>query len=159
MNPLTQPTLQTTPTLLNFPPPLHLKHKAVVMLPYEAFDGPYAGNTDAKYLSLGRAQWNEDNEHNPDISAKVWRYPDSKWSRMSEELPLHRIADLCILMAKVLSEGEATSVIIPAGTFENQDAAIELKKLDDLPESFNVERERITRRLRKLREVLREADL
>jgi hypothetical protein len=51
---------------------------------------------------------------------------------MSEELPLHRVVDLCILMVKVLSEGEGP-VIIPAGTFENQSDAIELKKLEDLP--------------------------
>src|SRR2546425_4802828 len=106
MNPVATPTPETTPTLLNYPPPLHLKHKAMVMLPYEAFDGPYAGNTDAKYLSLGRAQWNHDNETAPDMSAKVWRYPDHKWSRLSEELPLHRLVDLCILMVRVLSEDE-----------------------------------------------------
>ena len=32
-----------------------------------------------------------------DISAKVWRYTGEKWSRQSEELPLHRVIDLAIL--------------------------------------------------------------
>jgi hypothetical protein len=98
------------------------------MMPYEPFDGPYAGHTDAKYLSIGRAQWNEDNEPDPDISAKVWRQTDNKWSRMSEELPLHRVVDLCILIVAMLSEEQGASVIIPAGTFENQTDPIELKK-------------------------------
>jgi len=62
------------------------------MVPYERFDGSYAGNTDAKYLSLGLAQWR--GPADPDaVSAKVWRYVEGKWSRMSEELPLHRVID------------------------------------------------------------------
>ena len=36
-----------------------------------------------------------------DISAKVWRYTgEEKWSRQSEELPLHRVLDLAILICK-----------------------------------------------------------
>ena len=33
-----------------------------------------------------------------DISAKVWRNTSGKWSRQSEELPLHRVLDLVILV-------------------------------------------------------------
>jgi hypothetical protein len=146
-------TPDTTPTMLNFPPPLHLKHRPVAMLPYEAFDGRYAGKTDAKYLSLGLAQWNEGGETHPDMSAKVWRYPDNKWSRMSEELPLHRVVDLCLLMVKVFSVNTGP-VIIPANTFENQKEPIELNTLEDLPEGFEEQKQRVVRRLRKLREVL-----
>ena len=35
-----------------------------------------------------------------DISAKVWRYTGEKWSRQSEELPLHRVLDLAILIVR-----------------------------------------------------------
>ena len=35
-----------------------------------------------------------------DISAKVWRYTGEKWSRQSEELPLHRVLDLAILACR-----------------------------------------------------------
>ena len=35
-----------------------------------------------------------------DISAKVWRYTGEKWSRQSEELPLHRVLDLAILTCR-----------------------------------------------------------
>jgi hypothetical protein len=34
------------------------------------------------------------------FSAKVWRYTGEKWSRQSEELPLHRIIDLAILICR-----------------------------------------------------------
>ena len=55
-------------------------------------------NSDAKGLSLGLAQWNE--RGNLEISAKVWRHTGEKWSRQSEEMPLHRVLDLAILICQ-----------------------------------------------------------
>jgi len=77
--------------------PTTLKHKPVIVADhYENIDGRFAYNTDAKGLSLGLAQWNDRGK--VDISAKVWRYTGEKWSRQSEELPLHRILDLAIFI-------------------------------------------------------------
>jgi hypothetical protein len=79
--------------------PTTLKHKPVVISEnYENIDGRNAYNTDAKGLSLGLAQWNDRGK--VDISAKVWRYTGEKWSRQSEELPLHRVLDLAILVCR-----------------------------------------------------------
>lgn len=76
--------------------PTTLKHKPVIVAPnYEQVDGRQAYQSDAKGLSLGLAQWND--RGRVDISAKVWRYTGEKWSRQSEELPLHRVLDLAIL--------------------------------------------------------------
>lgn len=79
--------------------PTTLKHKPVIISDnYENVDGRMAGNTDTKGLSLGLAQWNDRGK--VDISAKVWRHTGEKWSRQSEELPLHRILDLAILICR-----------------------------------------------------------
>lgn len=79
--------------------PVSLKHKPVIVSEnYENIDGRKAYNSDAKGLSLGLAQWNERGKL--DISAKVWRHTGEKWSRQSEELPLHRVIDLAILICK-----------------------------------------------------------
>ncbi|MEG3071366.1 MAG: hypothetical protein HQP61_06870 [Peptococcaceae bacterium] len=79
--------------------PTTLKHKPVIVSEnYENVDGRYVYNTDAKGLSLGLAQWNDRGK--VDISAKVWRYTGEKWSRQSEELPLHRVLDLAILVCR-----------------------------------------------------------
>ena len=79
--------------------PTSLKHKPVIVTEnYENVDGRNAYNTDAKGLSLGLAQWNDRGK--VDISAKVWRYTGEKWSRQSEELPLHRVLDLAILVCR-----------------------------------------------------------
>jgi hypothetical protein len=79
--------------------PTTLKHKPVIVVEdYENVDGRLAYETDAKGLSLGLAQWNDRGK--VDISAKVWRHTGEKWSRQSEELPLHRVLDLAILLCR-----------------------------------------------------------
>jgi hypothetical protein len=79
--------------------PTTLKHKPVVVVEnYEHIDGRSAYDSDAKGLSLGLAQWND--RGSIEISAKVWRHTGEKWSRQSEELPLHRVLDLAILIAR-----------------------------------------------------------
>lgn len=77
--------------------PTGLKHKPVIVSEdYERIDGKLAYNSDAKGISLGLAQWNDRGK--VDISAKVWRFTGEKWSRQSEELPLHRVIDLAIMI-------------------------------------------------------------
>ena len=79
--------------------PTYLKHKPVIISEdYENIDGRYEHNSDAKGLSLGLAQWNDRGK--VDISAKVWRHTGGKWSRQSEELPIHRVIDLAILTCR-----------------------------------------------------------
>ncbi|MDR1616558.1 MAG: DUF6530 family protein [Syntrophomonadaceae bacterium] len=79
--------------------PSELKHKPVIVVEdYENIDGRYAYKSDAQGLSLGLAQWNDRGK--VDISAKVWRHTGEKWSRQSEELPLHRVLDLAILICR-----------------------------------------------------------
>lgn len=79
--------------------PKTLKHKPVIVSEnYENIDGRSAYQSDAKGLSLGLAQWNDRGK--VDISAKVWRYTGEKWSRQSEELPMHRVLDLAILICR-----------------------------------------------------------
>ena len=79
--------------------PTTLKHKPVIVSEeYDGIDGRYAGNSDAKGLSVGLAQWNDRGK--VDVSAKIWRYTGEKWSRQSEEMPLHRVLDLAILICR-----------------------------------------------------------
>lgn len=79
--------------------PKHLSHKPIISVnDYDKIDGLYADDTDAKALSIGKAQYN-----NSEISLKVWRHIGKKWSRQSEELPIHRNLDLSILFLASLS--------------------------------------------------------
>jgi hypothetical protein len=161
--PLAKITSETQNTMTTFPPPNDLKHRAIFMMPYAPFDGCYIGNSDAPYLSIGLAQWRKE-EDTSEISAKVWRYTGEKWSRMSEEIPLHRLVDLCILLTKTFYQSHTSSVVdpiatIPAGTFENQNEQLELRNMHATPKMFKSENERIKARLRKLLEELNMANL
>lgn len=79
--------------------PKTLKHKPVIVVEdYEKIDGRRAYNTDTKGMSLGLAQWND--RGSLEISAKVWRHSGKRWSRQSEELPMHRVLDLAIMICK-----------------------------------------------------------
>jgi len=84
--------------------PTHLSHKPIVKLDeYSKIDGRFKNKTDAQGLSIGLAQWNDHN--NPDdidLSAKIWRHTGGKWSRQSEELPLHRALDLASLVCAAI---------------------------------------------------------
>ncbi len=157
MNTLKKETSETTSTLLNYEPPQHLKHKPIFMLPYEHFDGPYSDDTDAKYLSIGLAQWRDDDVESP-VSAKVWRYAENseKWSRLSEELPLHRVVDLCIFLVTALFKKNPA---FAPKTFENQNEAIELKMLEAIPEGFDRTKSMLKGRLSQLYRVMKEAEI
>ncbi len=81
--------------------PTSLKHKPVIVAEdYANVDGRMAYQSDAQGLSVGLAQWND--RGRIDISAKVWRHTGEKWSRQSEELPLHRVLDLAIFICRSL---------------------------------------------------------
>lgn len=82
--------------------PSHLSHKPIVKLEdYTQLDGRFTNQTDAEGLSIGLAQWS--NAKEMDLSAKVWRYTGEKWSRQSEELPIHRVLDLASLLCASIS--------------------------------------------------------
>lgn len=122
--------------------PRHLQHKPIYALPYEHFDGPYIGDTDARYLSVGLAQWNPG-----EVALKVFRHTGStggkpgKWTRQSEELPPQRVIDATTLLAKVLFDQDpgTKSVVLPAGTLEGQIADITIEREDE-PMAGNFDR-------------------
>lgn len=78
--------------------PTELKHKPVFVVEnYDEIDGS-THNSDAKGLSLGIAQWSD--RGHVYSSAKVWRHTGDRWSRQSEEMPLHRVLDLALLICE-----------------------------------------------------------
>ncbi len=91
--------------------PKHLAHKPMYSLPYMEYDGFYVPDTDARWLTVGLSQWAP-----TDWSVKILRYVNDRWSRQSEELPLHRPIDMVILLTLILL-GQQN---IAPGTFHNQ---------------------------------------
>ncbi len=71
---------------------------------YAPHDGIYKNHTDVQSLSVGRAQFDDD-----EISAKVFRRVNGRWSRQSEELPLHRVFDLGTVVLKSILQSAGAS--------------------------------------------------
>ena len=116
--------------------PTHLKHEPVFGIEeYNKIDGIYAGRgSDAPCLSIGLAQWNQ--RGSQDISAKVWRnsgaeandYQDGSWSRMSEELPIHRNIDLTIFICEVMG---ILKNLQSSGSVTIQNRSAEIRKITE----------------------------
>lgn len=93
--------------------PTWLKHTPIISISdYDSHDGHFKHDTDAKALSIGYAQYGD----HTDISLKVWRHPDERWSAQSEELPVHRVLDLAYFYLCVISEN--TSRLSSLGTLK-----------------------------------------
>lgn len=126
--------------------PTHLAHKPIASVDdYELYDGIYARYTDVKSLSIGKAQYD-----GGEISVKVWRHTGTKWSRQSEELPLHRIIDLntTILKSMLISAG------IPEPTTQLNIKVIAPADLNLIMEYYKNNREHLLPKLRELKVIL-----
>ena len=102
--------------------PDHIAHKPIFLVPYHAHDAAREenGDTDAQFISVGWAQWDDEA-----TSAKVVRYSGERWSRQSEELPLTRVVDLALLTTKAFGEGSSFTTL-RKGQLENQAADIDV---------------------------------
>ena len=109
---------------MDVPNPRYLKHRPVVLLPYAEHDGDYAGDTDCKWISIGWAQWDQQTT----LSVKTLRHTGERWSRQSEELPLHRCLDAALLIAATVAQTaeSARDVSLDVGVLENQHQPIDL---------------------------------
>lgn len=105
--------------------PQNLSHKPVYALPYEYFDGFYAGKTDARFISIGLAQYDHD-----EVSVKIFRHTGEKWTRQSEELPLHRMIDAVTFLTKIIFGTDNGNAVFESETFENQSETLKLTRED-----------------------------
>lgn len=105
--------------------PQNLQHRPFFVLPYRTYDGPYEDDTDAEFLSIGLAQWD-----NSDVSVKVLRYDinNNKWSRQSEEVPINRSIDMTLWISIVLFGIDEKSSIIDKNTFFQQTKSLSISQ-------------------------------
>lgn len=128
--------------------PQNRAHKPIVSVyNYGQIDGQYVEKTDARALSIGLATYNNDQ-----ISLKVWRHTGTKWSRQSEDLPIHRCLDLVILFLASLKKDKdlpypTCSLQL---TIDRNDLFDEIRNFYESPDN----RKHIDARLNELRNLL-----
>lgn len=128
------------------PTPTHLTHKPITAIDnYSQHDGIYKHHTDAQSLSIGEAQYNRE-----EISAKVFRYVNGKWSRQSEELPLHRVFDLSITALKSILM--SANIPQPATTLDIN--VINPQKLEKICSYYKSQRDILRPKLQELQILL-----
>jgi len=115
-----------------------LKHHPMFLLRYAELDGPDPTDTDCRFMSLGWAQYNQ-----RDASLKILRHTGDRWSRQSEELPLHRVIDGTILLVEAMRsldrdghEYHLNDIKVDADTFSNQDRELYITAGHESPDAF-----------------------
>ena len=126
--------------------PTHLKHKPIIGVnDYEKIDSIYANNSDVKALSIGQAQYD-----NNQISLKVWRHTGKKWSRQNEEIPIHRNIYLTILLIGSL----LTDISAKYPTTSLREEIINETKVLDIQNYYKKNESSLKPRLEELKSVL-----
>lgn len=126
--------------------PTHLKHKPIIAVnDYEKIDSIYANHTDVRALSIGEAQYD-----NNQISLKVWRHTGKKWSRQNEEIPIHRNIDLTILLIGSL----LTDISSKYPTTSLREEIINENKVLDIQNYYKKNENFLKPRLEELKSVL-----
>ncbi len=130
--------------------PKYLKHKPIISVNnYGKIDGKFSNETDAEALSIGFAQYDK-----TDMSVKVWRYDktNEKWSRQSEELPLHRVLDLSILtIASFIKNTESDFPI--SNLMETYD---DIKNAKEIQKYYENNKAKIKPRITELERLIKE---
>lgn len=76
------------------------RHKPVFVCEnYEQVDGRRAYASKTKGLSLGLTQRGK--TRTAEVSAKIWQQADGKWQDDVQEIPIHQVIDLAILICRV----------------------------------------------------------
>jgi Family of unknown function (DUF6530) len=128
--------------------PTHLSHKPIVVA-NDYLDGMNALETDAKALSIGIAQYSGENL---EISAKIFRHTGQRWSRQSEEMPIHRVLDLAILILSTLVFEKGSNMRMPLSMLEER--VIDVSEFDKISEYYNTHRDTLENRVLELKRLI-----
>lgn len=114
--------------------PTNLTHKPIYAInDYEKIDGNYKTNTDVVGISIGKAQWDENNFV---PAVKVWRYKN-RWSRQSEETTVTRALDMATLVVNVLNKSYNDFDFSPYSSVFGKVSIEQVSKNQDLVRELN----------------------
>ena len=129
--------------------PTWLSHKPIVACRYG--NGFGDDTEDAKYLSVGRAQYDQQS-----ASVKVLRHSGIRWSRQSEEVPIHRLGYMMQMLLSTirLVQAEKTS---PQTSLHEE--IICPDELEFLKSEFHKNRDEIVHSIKEIKELVNLIDL
>lgn len=126
--------------------PQNLKHKPIIVVNnYNKIDALHANDTDVRALSIGQAQYGKD-----EFSLKIRRHTGEKWSRQSEEMPIHRNIDLSILWLGAL----LTDVSSNYSMTSLREEIVEKNRVEELQDYYEKNKKFLRPRLEELKNIL-----
>ena len=129
--------------------PRHLQHKPIIACKYGNGFGDQS--EDVKYLSIGKAQYNQDS-----ASVKAIRHSGVRWSRQSEEVPIHRIGYMMqLLLSSILI---VQSNDMPKQSSLREEIAVP-GELEFLKTQFHANREEIIASIMEIKNMLSQIDI
>ncbi len=126
--------------------PTHLKHRPILeVADYDEIDAQYAKDTDVVALSIGNAQYD-----GSEISLKVWRHTGERFSRQSEEMPVHRGVDIVLLLVgALLHEPDANRSITSL-----RETQVDGRSVQEIKDYYDENKKFLEPRLKELRDRL-----
>ena len=131
-------------------PPYWLKHKPIYCCDYSKID-PKA---DLKYISIGRAQWNNKSA----LSAKTFRYVTDRWSRMSEEVPVSRLSEMAVVLLSAIRATQLQRANIKMDPSYLNEAFV-AEEYEFLENQFDKDKESLRKSLSAIKRLINEIDL
>jgi hypothetical protein len=134
--------------------PKHLAHKPIIAcsMPEVAVPGSVDASSDAKFISVGRAQYNKD-----EASVKVFRHTGGRWSRQSEEVPIYRISYMMqVFLAAIIRIQAETPQLFQSDANEEIVAPYDIEFLRI---QFNEHRKDIIKGLESVQDLLSQINL
>ena len=127
--------------------PMWLSHKPIIACDYSAYTN---ADDDAKYLSLGHAQYDYDA-----ASIKIFRKTGEKWSRQSEEIPINRVGDIALLLLAGIKKAYQPT---PDQSILNE-VVLKEDEMDFLKEQFESDKERIKQSFLEIKRLLNDFNI
>jgi hypothetical protein len=128
--------------------PTYLAHKPIIACKYGVGFGD--DSEDARYLSVGRAQYNQEC-----ASVKIFRHTGERWSRQSEEVPINRLGYLMQLFLSAIKIVQSKKA--PPQTSLHEEI-VSPDELEFLRAEIHEHRDEITHSLKEIKTLLADID-
>ncbi len=127
--------------------PTHLSHKPIIACNYSNI----IDSEDTKYLSIGRAQYDQQS-----ASVKAFRHSGTRWSRQSEEVPIHRLGYMMQLLLSAIRLSQTDGPPLQTALREE---IIYAEELGFLRAEFHASREELIKSIKAIKALIDGIDL
>ena len=108
--------------------------------------------SDAKFISVGRAQYNND-----ELSVKMFRWSGNRWSRQSEEVPIQRLPFMMAMMLNAIYRVQHKNQKKFKSDFNER--LVMPEDLDFMGDCFGAYKELICRGLKEVKDLINRIDI